>query len=236
MTKPKLVVIAGPNGSGKTTLTRQLREQGIDFGEYINPDDIAAELTGSYEWRVRAAQKLADERREACIREKCNFSFETVMSHPSKIDIMRRARNAGFDVTLFFVGTDDPRINIDRVRNRVALGGHDVPEDRIVTRYERTMEAFVEAALVCDESYVFDNTIFQSVLEPYVEIWRYYRHHDLFNKKTRRHDTLLDIERAYANASPPRWIKKYILKRLYNKIVNNNIDGIIYIEILLKQK
>jgi predicted ABC-type ATPase len=93
-------MVAGPNGSGKTTLTRLLRQKGVEFGEYINPDDIARELEGSYDDRVRQAQTIADRRREACIEAKRSFSFETVMSHPSKVNILVRAKIAGFFVQL----------------------------------------------------------------------------------------------------------------------------------------
>jgi predicted ABC-type ATPase len=137
--QPFLLMIAGPNGAGKTTLTRWLRRRDIEFGEYINPDDIARELEGSYEARVARAQVVADRRRDQCIEAGRSFSFETVMSHPSKVEILERARAFGFSVQLFFVGTDDPRTNIERVALRVAQGGHDVPEDRIVARWGRTM-------------------------------------------------------------------------------------------------
>lgn len=130
MADPFLLIVAGPNGAGKTTLVQTLRQNGVEFGEYINPDDIARELQGSYDDRVRQAQVIADRRREACIEARRSFSFETVMSHPSKIDILARAKAAGFYVQLFFVGIDDPQTNIDRVRLRVAQGGHDVPQTR----------------------------------------------------------------------------------------------------------
>jgi len=97
-------MVAGPNGSGKTTLVQALQARGIDFGEYINPDDIADGLTGSYDERVAQAQSIADDRRNACIEARRSFSFETVMSHPSKLDILVRAKEAGFFVQLFFVG------------------------------------------------------------------------------------------------------------------------------------
>ncbi len=102
MSLPRLTVFAGPNGSGKTSLMREMLRDGFQFGEYINPDDIAAELSGLYEDRVKTAQTISDERRDACIRERRDFTFETVMSHESKIDVMRRARDAGFRVTLLF--------------------------------------------------------------------------------------------------------------------------------------
>jgi hypothetical protein len=65
--RPFVVIVAGPNGSGKSSLTRQLQAQGHDFGEYINPDDIAAGLFGSYDERVRQAQAIADTRRAEAI-------------------------------------------------------------------------------------------------------------------------------------------------------------------------
>ena len=83
MPPPFLLVVAGPNGSGKTTLTNFLRGAGQAFGEYINPDDIAIGLSGSYDARVREAQSIADAMRDACVGEGRSFSFETVMSHPS---------------------------------------------------------------------------------------------------------------------------------------------------------
>jgi predicted ABC-type ATPase len=157
--EPFLLMVAGPNGAGKTTLVNLLRAQGIDLGEYINPDDIARELTGAYDARVRQAQGIADRRREGLIEKKISFSFETVMSHPSKVDILVRAKEAGFLVRLFFVGTDDPQTNIERVALRVAQGGHDVPEDKVVARWARTMELLSEAISSAHETFVFDNSV-----------------------------------------------------------------------------
>ena len=153
-----MLIVAGPNGAGETTLVQTLRQNGVEFGEYINPDDIARELQGSYDDRVRQAQVIADRRREACIEARRSFSFETVMSHPSKIDILARAKAAGFYVQLFFVGIDDPQTNIDRVRLRVAQGGHDVPPDKIVPRWHRTMALLHRAIKIADRSFLFDNS------------------------------------------------------------------------------
>ncbi|SFN98855.1 Predicted ABC-type ATPase [Bradyrhizobium sp. Rc3b] len=151
-------MVAGPNGSGKTTLTQYLRDKGIDFGVYINPDDIAKTLEGTYDDRVRAAQSEADTLRERCIHDRASFSFETVMSHPSKLAILGRANAAGFKTSMFFVGTDDPTTNIARVAARVELGGHDVPRNKIVDRWHRTMNSLREAMRIVDESFVFDNS------------------------------------------------------------------------------
>lgn len=155
---PVLTVIAGPNGSGKTILTRQLMRDGVDFGEYINPDDIAAGLDGSYDERVQEAQQEAERRRQACLSRRVDFSFETVMSHPSKLDVLRRARRRGYFVVLFFVATENPRLNVDRVAQRVALGGHDVPREKILERYERVLGLLPNAIRLADRTVLFDNS------------------------------------------------------------------------------
>ncbi len=97
-------------------------------------------------------------RRDACLGAKRSFSFETVMSHPSKVDFLALAKAAGFFVQLFSIGTDDPRTNIGRVALRVALGGHDVPQDRIVARWHRTMALLPLAIVISDRSFIFDNS------------------------------------------------------------------------------
>jgi predicted ABC-type ATPase len=80
------------------------------------------------------------------------------MSHRSKIEIMIRAHDAGYDVTLYFVATSDPEINVRRVENRVSTGGHDVPHDRIRKRYERSLGFLAYAALVARRTVAFDNS------------------------------------------------------------------------------
>lgn len=152
-------MIAGPNGSGKSTLTRQLRAAGIKLGRYINADDIDSGLPGPPgEERSRRAQALAEEARRECLAKGISFTFETVMSHPSKIEVLREARRRGYAVVIFFVALESPRLNVERVRQRVALGGHDVPEDRIVPRYERSLSLLPEAIEQCDRAILFDNS------------------------------------------------------------------------------
>jgi predicted ABC-type ATPase len=156
--RPVLLMIAGPNGSGKSTLTRQLQAQGFDLGIYVNADEIAAELGDDEVTRTRRAQAIAEDRRQECLASRTSFSFETVMSHPSKVALLEQARALGFYNVLYFVATEDPELNVARVRQRVALGGHSVPEDRIVARYQRTLALLPKAVASCDRSVLFDNT------------------------------------------------------------------------------
>jgi predicted ABC-type ATPase len=154
----RLLVIAGPNGSGKSTLTNQLLADGVDLGHYINPDEIALTLDLTGEARSLEAQRLAEEQRRAYLAQGVSFSFETVMSHPSKIEFLREAREAGYRIVLFFVALESPDLNVARVRQRVALGGHDVPEDRIRSRYNNVMALLPKAIKYTDRTVLFDNS------------------------------------------------------------------------------
>jgi predicted ABC-type ATPase len=151
-------MIAGPNGSGKTILIRQLLASGVDLGRHISPDEIATTLEGDYDDRVRRAQAIADGERDRCIRDGTSFSFETVMSHPSKIELLQQAKDSGFRVGMYFVATELVELNVARVAQRVALGGHDVPEAKIRERYERCFHLLPAAIEIADDATLFDNS------------------------------------------------------------------------------
>jgi predicted ABC-type ATPase len=105
------------------------------------------------------AQLFARFLRERMLMERRRFSFETVFSHESNIDIMRRANDAGYKVYLYFVSTESPEINKYRVQVRVKLKGHAVPEDKIESRYYRSLGFLYEAAEFAYQCYFFDNSI-----------------------------------------------------------------------------
>ena len=162
MEKPKLLIIAGPNGSGKTTFTRLLL--GHHWSEdclFINPDDIAQNEFG--DWNspdaVYKAANRAAELREECLRNKRNMLVETVLSTEEKIDFIRRAKEAGFFIRVFFIGTDTPEINAARVARRILEGGHEVPIGKIIKRYFSSMQMCVYAAALSDRLYVNDNSV-----------------------------------------------------------------------------
>ena len=104
------------------------------------------------------AQILADFLRKQLLDEKKRFSFETVFSHTSKLDIMQEAKARGYKVYLYFVSTETPEINKARVLSRKAQGGHDVPPDKIESRYERSLDLLYEACQLAYQVFFFDNS------------------------------------------------------------------------------
>ena len=105
-----------------------------------------------------AAAIIAEFLREENLKTGNDFSFETVMSHPDKIKFMRKANKQGYHCYLYFICTDDVRVNIDRIKTRVIEGGHHVPDNKVKTRYERTLNLLYEALRCCYKSYLFDNS------------------------------------------------------------------------------
>jgi predicted ABC-type ATPase len=104
------------------------------------------------------ASVAVDFLRRKMLGQNATFTFETVMSHPSKVALLEEAQRAGYRTYLYYVATDDPDINVSRVRNRVGLGGHPVPEDKIVSRYHRSLDLLMEAIKHTNRAYIFDNS------------------------------------------------------------------------------
>ena len=104
------------------------------------------------------AAKLVDQKRYSAIEDKRDFSFETVLSSDYKMDIIRKAKSEGYFVKCIFILTVDPAINVERIKTRVALGGHDVPKDKIITRYTKSLAHIKELLELCDILHVYDNT------------------------------------------------------------------------------
>jgi predicted ABC-type ATPase len=104
------------------------------------------------------ASVAADFLRQKLLERKISFTLETVMSHQSKVDFLAQAQAAGYRTYLYFVATDDPAINISRVRNRVKLKGHAVPEEKIAPRYYRSLDLLMTAIRHTNRAYIFDNS------------------------------------------------------------------------------
>lgn len=156
---PSFTLVAGPNGSGKTTLTRYGRESFQQLA-VLDPDAIQQGLAATSEGSSsaidagRAVLRLANE----FLDRSESFVLETTLSGNTHLRMAKRAQAAGYVFVFIFVGTESVDINLDRVRQRVVKGGHDVPEEDQRRHYSRSMENMRTALNLADRALLFDNS------------------------------------------------------------------------------
>ncbi|MEG0025615.1 MAG: zeta toxin family protein [Akkermansia sp.] len=160
MIKPRLIILAGPNGSGKSVLSDSLLNHKWGEGcRFLNADEEAQSL-GS--WNnpecVKQAQKNTIAMVNLAIENKEEIMYETVFSHPSKTELIWKARQQGYFIRFFFVSTRSPIINLRRISDRVTAGGHKVPDDKVFSRYTRSYVNSVMAMRLADRAYFYDNS------------------------------------------------------------------------------
>ena len=151
--RPVIVALAGPNGAGKTTFYHaHLQPAALRF---INADVLARELTLD----PYAAARLADVLRRQLVEQRESFVFETVFSDPvgDKLTFLKEAAAAGHNVVLCFIGISGPEVSEERVAMRVSQGGHDVPAEKLVARFPRTLANLKTAIRDLPQVWIFDN-------------------------------------------------------------------------------
>ena len=153
----QLWILAGGNGAGKSTFYRtQLAPLDLPF---INADVLAREIyPDTPEAHSYVAAKLAEEMRFQLLQEGRTFCFETVFSHPSKIDFIARAKALGYDIVLVFIHLTSDALNQARVAQRISEGGHSVPTDKIISRIPRVLNNVKAALPLCDHVRILDNS------------------------------------------------------------------------------
>ena len=141
MSKPRLVIVGGPNGSGKSTFAEEFVAR---FGiTYLGADAIAAELSPEDPLSVRVeAGKQFLFRLDAALKAGESRVIESTLSGKGLEKHVRRAKEAGYSVTVVFVTLDSPELCIARIRQRVAQGGHNVPEEDVRRRFVRARQLF----------------------------------------------------------------------------------------------
>jgi predicted ABC-type ATPase len=151
--RPVIVAIAGPNGAGKTTFYHaHIQPAGLRF---VNADVLAREL----EVDAYQAMKMAGALRQRLVEERESFAFETVFSDPvgEKLAFLSETMKAGYQVVLCFIGVASPESSDQRVAMRVSQGGHDVPFEKLVERFPRTLANLKTAIRVLPRVIIFDN-------------------------------------------------------------------------------
>ena len=156
--RPILVLLAGPNGSGKSTLyeTRVAPRLAIPF---INADNIQRDELNNRDLKAAyEAAQLAEKRRREFMACRKSFATETVFSHPSKLDLISHAKAIGYRTLILHISVESPELSVARVAERVKEGGHDVPEAKIRSRYDRNGALIRQAVLMADAAHVYDNS------------------------------------------------------------------------------
>ena len=157
MSRSRLVVVIGANGAGKTTWTRENRDR-LPLNFY-NADSIAEGLGDPDNPESQAqARAIVDEKIAARLRGNDPFGFESTWSGRSRPAIVQRAKSQGYETSAVFIGTDAPDLNIERVRQRVLEGGHDVPEAEIRRRWHAAGDNLVHHWHAFDHVEILDNS------------------------------------------------------------------------------
>jgi len=152
--RPLIVALAGPDGAGKTTFHDvHLRPAALRF---VNADVLAREM----DLEPYAAAQAADALRRELVRQRESFIFETVLSDPvgDKLAFLKEAAAAGYTVVLCFLGIGSPRVSEERVAMRVSQGGHDVPTEKLISRFPRTLSNLKAAIQTFPHVLIFDNS------------------------------------------------------------------------------
>lgn len=172
-------IIGGVNGCGKSSLTGTLKAERNDLGTIIDPDKLSAKL-GGYGAGGRAAVQKINE----CLAKGLNFTQETTLAGARTERTIRRAKELGYTIRLYYVGLDSLEESLLRIENRVRKGGHNIPQQDVERRYTRRFEALAKVLPYCDEACFFDND------NGFVEVARY------------QNGELLTI-----TPNPPEWLK-----------------------------
>lgn len=168
-TGKQLWILVGGNGAGKSTFyKRYLEPLGLPF---VNADRLAKMVyPDAPEAHSYDAAKLAGQMRGVLLLSGVSFCFETVYSHPSKIDFVAQAKALGYEVIMVVVHLQSIELNQARVAERVSEGGHSVPDDKVSSRIPRTLQHIKTSIPLCDRVQVYDNSLEDAPFDPVFSI------------------------------------------------------------------
>lgn len=146
-------IIGGVNGVGKSSFTGVLKSRTTDLGVIIDTDKLTAQTGGD----SLAGGKMAVRTMEECIRGGISFTQETTLSGHQVRKTVRRVRELGYYVRLYYIGLDTAGESEKRIANRVALGGHDVPREMVRRRFQKRWDDLRAVLPYCDEAAFYDN-------------------------------------------------------------------------------
>ncbi len=156
---PNLYIIAGCNGAGKTTASYTVLPEILGCKEFVNADNIAAGLSPFNPESVAIeAGRIMLKRIYELLEEEHDFAFETTLATRSYVSFIKKAQQAGYEVTLLYFWLNSPQMAFERVAKRVTKGGHDIPVDIIERRYYSGLKNLFGLYIpVCDNWIAINN-------------------------------------------------------------------------------
>ena len=173
-------IIGGVNGCGKSSLTGALKAERSDLGLLIDVDKLAAQLGSPVEGGKAAVRKI-----DECLEKGISFTQETTLSGARTERTIRRAKERGYTIRLYYIGLDTMEESLGRIANRVAKGGHDIPKADVERRFQSRFADVLRVLPYCDEARFFDND------NGFVEVAEY-RNGELIPRVS----------------NPPRWLRE----------------------------
>jgi predicted ABC-type ATPase len=158
--RPNLYIIAGPNGAGKTTFAREFLPHYADCTNFINADLIAQGVSPfSPDAAAFRAGRLMLSEIALYARRQASFGFETTLSGHSHLKLIRDLVKDGYQTHIFYLWVPRVELALDRVRVRVLRGGHDVPENVVRRRFDRSIRNFLtDYRLLANSWTLLDNS------------------------------------------------------------------------------
>ena len=138
---------------GKTAVGAQTSQE---IGLHVAENIVVMQSDAAVNSYVAAT--VADFLRHQLLVTRLSFTFESVMSHRSKLEFLQLAAAQGYRTYLYYIATETPAVNVDRVSNRVSKGGHGVSTEKIVSRYAKSLGLLVETMQQVSRAYLFDNS------------------------------------------------------------------------------
>ena len=146
-------IVGGVNGVGKSSLLGSLSMERSDLGIIIDTDKLNAEYGGD---RIKGG-RLAIEQIENCLENGLDFTQETTLSGVRTLKTIRKARELGYFIRLYYIGVNSCNESIERIKNRVRKGGHDIPVTDVERRYNKRFSDLAKILPYCNEVHLIDN-------------------------------------------------------------------------------
>ena len=157
---PTIYIIAGCNGAGKSTSANVILPQFLNCKEFVNADSIASGLSPFQPETVSfQAGRIMLNRIKELVNQKATFAFETTLTTKSYVNLIKKTKEKKYKIILFYFWLSSVELALARIDDRVKKGGHNIPNEVVIRRYERSLDNLVNLFIpISDKWYIKDNS------------------------------------------------------------------------------